>query len=324
MPDSRFFKKNGTFRLGFLGEISGSRLLAPESANIVINDVASLESAKEGDITFLQNPKYIDKFRNTKASACIISEKNISNAPKNIALLISENPYYSHALITQKFYMRENKFLEISEHAIVDNSAEIGDRTVIHSGAFIGDGVVIGKNCIIHPNVTITNAIIGDNVIIHHGSAIGQDGFGYAFHNGRHHKIPQLGRVVIENDVEIGANTCIDRGAGPDTIIGEGTKIDNLVQVAHNVRIGKHCIIVAQVGISGSTEIGDYSVIGGQVGIIGHLKIGKGVQVAAQSGIFRNLEDKEIVGGTPCVPLRQFHKQTVILDKLANKKQKEN
>ncbi len=212
--------------------------------------------------------------------------------------------------------MKENKFLEISEHAIVDNSAEIGDRSIIHSGAFIGAGVKIGKNCVIHPNASITHAIIGDNVIIHHGASIGQDGFGYAFHNGKYHKIPQLGRVIIENDVEIGANTCIDRGAGPDTVIGEGTKIDNLVQIAHNVKIGKHCIIVAQVGISGSTEIGDHSVLGGQVGIVGHLKIGKGVQVAAQSGVFRDLKDKEIVGGSPCVPLRQHHKQTIMLNKL--------
>ena len=190
---------------------------------------------------------------------------------------------------------------------------------MLFRSTYIGANCVIGNDCTIHSNVNITNAIIGNNVIIHSGVSIGQDGFGYAYNNGRHHKVPQVGRVIIGDDVEIGANTTIDRGSAPDTIIGEGTKIDNLVQIGHNVKIGKHCIIVSQVGISGSTEIGDYTIIAGQAGIAGHLKIGSQVQVAAQAGITRDLEDKAIVGGTPAVPLRQYHKQALALAKLTEK-----
>ncbi|MDX1949749.1 MAG: UDP-3-O-(3-hydroxymyristoyl)glucosamine N-acyltransferase [Rickettsiales bacterium] len=320
MADSRFHKKNGVFKISLLAEISGCRLVNNSSEDIIISDVSALSMAKEGDITFLQNPKYADELTKTKASACILSEKNISKAPTNMALLVSENPYYSYAVIASKFYNKENKFLDISELAFVESSADIGEGTTIKAGVYIGEGCKIGRNCTINSNVNITNAIIGDNVIIHNGTSIGQDGFGYAFHNGKHIKVPQLGRVLIENDVEIGANTTIDRGANPDTIIGEGTKIDNLVQIGHNVKIGKHCIIVSQVGISGSTEIGDYVIIGGQAGIAGHLKIGSQAQIGAQAGISRDVEPKAKVSGTPAVPVNQYHRQTIILDKLANPK----
>ncbi len=320
MPDSRFHKKNGIFKVSYLAEISGCKIHNNSGEDIIIKDVASLSSANIGDISFLQNPKYIEAFTKTNASACIVSEKFIEKAPENLVLLISENPYYSYALVAGKFYNKENKFLEISEFANVDSTADIGSGTIIKAGVYIGAGCIIGKNCIINSNVNITNAIIGDNVIIHNGASIGQDGFGYAFHNGKHIKVPQLGRVIIENDVEIGANTTIDRGAGPDTIIGEGTKIDNLVQIGHNVKIGKHCIIVSQVGISGSTEIGDYVIIGGQAGIAGHLKIGSQAQIGAQAGIARDVEAGAKVSGTPAVPVNQYHRQAIILDKLANKK----
>jgi UDP-3-O-[3-hydroxymyristoyl] glucosamine N-acyltransferase len=148
--------------------------------------------------------------------------------------------------------------------------------------------------------------------------AIGQDGFGFAYAQGVHHKVPQLGRVIVESDVEIGANSCIDRGAGPDTVIGEGTKIDNLVQIGHNVRLGKGCVIVAQVGISGSTVVEDYAVIGGQVGVAGHLTIGKGANIAAQSGVMRNVAAGEVQGGSPACSIRQWHKQQAVLRKLSS------
>ena len=169
------------------------------------------------------------------------------------------------------------------------------------------------------PNVTLQTCLIGSRTVIHAGVRIGEDGFGFSLGKNGHLKIPQLGRVIIEDDVEIGANTTIDRGAGPDTVIGSGTKIDNLVQIAHNVKIGRNCIIASQVGISGSTEIGDFVMFGGQAGLIGHLKIGDGAQIAAQSGVLRNIKSGEKVGGTPAVPMRHWLKGAVLMEKIIKK-----
>lgn len=318
MIDTDFYKKTGSYKLKYLADISGGELSDPANADLMIRNVSSLDNAGEGDITFLQNSKYTENFKVTKASACVVLPKNVKLAPKKLALIISDNPYYSFAMISEKFYHQENLFTELSEQAYIDYTATIGNRTHIGAFSYIGQNVKIGRNCIINSNVTITNAIIGDNVIIHSGTRIGQDGFGYAFHNGRHHKVMQLGRVIIENDVEIGANTTIDRGSGPDTVIGEGTKIDNLVQIGHNVKIGKNCIIVAQVGISGSTEIGDYTVLGGQAGTVGHIKIGSKVQIAAKAGVMEDIKDGAIVGGYPAVPIKQFHRQTIYLKNITN------
>ncbi len=320
MADPNFFKKNGSFKMGFLAGISDGKVPNPKDNDIIIHDVAPLDRAGEGDITFLQNPKYLESLKTTKATACIISPKHLEKAPNNLAFIVSENPYYTYAKIAEKFYHKDNLFFSISEFAYVDATADIGSLTVVQPNSFIGPNCIIGKNCVIHSNVTITNAIIGDNVIIHSGARIGQDGFGYAFHNGRHHKVQQLGRVIIENNVEIGANTTIDRGAGPDTIIGEGAKIDNLVQIGHNCKIGKHCVIVSQVGISGSTEIGDYTVIAGQAGIAGHLKIGSKVQVAAKAGVMRDIEDGGVVGGYPAVPIKEWHRHSIIMNRLVEGK----
>jgi UDP-3-O-[3-hydroxymyristoyl] glucosamine N-acyltransferase len=320
MADSNFYKKNGSFKLGFLADISDCVVMDQNNRNIMIHDVATIDDAKKGDITFLQNPKYSKKLKNSKASACILSKDNIKWAPEGMALLLTENPYYAYAKIVNKFYHKESLFLSVSEFTYVELSASNGNRTTIGPGTYVGPNCIIGRDCVIHNNVSLENCIIGDNVIIHSGTRIGQDGFGYAYHNGKHHKVLQIGRVIIENDVEIGANTTIDRGAGPDTIIGEGTKIDNLVQIGHNCRIGKHCIIVSQVGISGSTEIGDYTVIAGQAGISGHLKIGKRVQIAAKAGVMRDIEDGGIVGGYPAVPIKEWHRHSVIMHKLVNER----
>jgi UDP-3-O-[3-hydroxymyristoyl] glucosamine N-acyltransferase len=201
--------------------------------------------------------------------------------------------------------------------AVIGPGARIGSGTLIGANAVIGPGVRIGRDCAIGPNATIACALIGDRVIIHPGAHIGQDGFGFALRAEGHLKVPQIGRVIIQDDVEIGAGATIDRGANRDTVIGEGTKIDNLVQVGHNVVIGRHCVLVAQSGVSGSCVIEDFAALGGQAGLAGHLHIGAGAQVAAAAGLMRDVPAGERWGGTPAKPMRQHFREIATLEKLA-------
>lgn len=293
------------------------------SENITIKDIATLEDATKSDLAFYAaNKKYADAFSKTKAAACITSVENINKAPSDCFVLVSANPYADYARITALFYpASKTKDAEpvIHSGAFIGQNVKIGNGCEIYPGAYLADGIEIGENCIIHHDVTLSNCVIGNNVIIHPGTRVGQDGFGYAFDNYQHVKVPQIGRVIIGNDVEIGANCTIDRGAIADTIIGDMCKIDNLVQIGHNVKLGRGCIIVSQVGISGSTELGQFVVVGGQVGIAGHLHIGNAVQIAAQSGVMHDIADKQVVGGSPSVPIRQWHKQSIELKRLANR-----
>ncbi len=339
MPDSDFFNIITPLSLEEVAAICGASIHGGNK-NLTIKGVAPIDAATASDITFLSNPKYSDSLKNSKAGACILDEASINKAPENMVLLISKNPYAAYAKIATTFYPDDALVAQISDAAFIDKSAKIGtgctidagayiganakigDNTHIASGAYVGKSVQVGNNCRIFHGATLAYTIIGNNVIIHPGVRIGQDGFGFATEHGVHLKVPQLGRVLIKDNVEIGANSCIDRGAGPDTIIGEGTKIDNLVQIGHNVQTGKGCIIVAHAGISGSTKLGDYVVLGGQVGIAGHLNIGSMVTVAAQSGVMTNLEAKETVGGSPAMPIKQWHRQTIALKRLTTKKDK--
>ena len=200
--------------------------------------------------------------------------------------------------------------------AVIGPHAEIGSGTMVGASAVIGPHVRIGRDCAIGAHASLSHALVGNRVIIHPGARIGQDGFGFAMSARGHLKVPQVGRVIIQDDVEIGANSTVDRGANRDTIIGEGSKIDNLVQIGHNVRIGRHCVIVAQVGISGSTDIGDFAVIGGQAGITGHLTIGSGAQVAAQSGVMNNVPPGARWGGSPAKDIREWFKTIAGVERL--------
>ncbi len=266
-----------------------------------------------GSLAFLDNPKYVDDLAATHATACLVKPRYAARVPPATLALVTAEACARFARVLAQLYpdallpgavfdstgespgadihpeARLEPDVIVDPGAVIGPYAEIGSGTLVGANAVIGPDVRIGRDCAIGPNASIANALIGDRVIIHTGVRIGQDGFGYIAGPSGHIKVPQIGRVIIQDDVEIGANTTIDRGSTRDTVIGEGTKIDNLVQIGHNVHIGRHCLIVAQVGISGATELGDFVGVGGQAGFTSHLEIGTGAQIAAQSGVIDDL-----------------------------------
>ncbi len=299
---------------------------------IIISSVAGIEEAESGAITFLSNPKYRAKLPLTKASAVIVAPE--IDAP-GLNLLKVANPYLAFArimmLFEQKFHpplgihptavMGDDVTIgdgcRIGAHVSLGNHVTIGARTIIHPGVVLGDYVMIGADTLIYPNASVLQETrIGDRVILHSGVVIGSDGFGFAPVKGEYVKIPQIGTVVIEDDVEIGANVTIDRAALGQTHIKKGVKIDNLVQIGHNVVIGEHSVIVAQVGISGSTKLGRHVTLAGQVGVVGHIEIGDEVIVAAQSGVPKSVPEKSIVAGSPAVDQTLWKKSQIALHKL--------
>ena len=299
---------------------------------IEITGVRGLEDAQEGDISYITSSKHIETAKESKASVFIVKEK-IENLEK--AQLIVENPQLVFARLLEIFYVKPHPFKGISENCFIadtskigknvtvypfvyiDENVNIGDNTVIYPFTFIGRDSSIGSDCIIYSNVTIREKVkIGNRVTIHAGTVIGSDGFGYIFHEGKHNKIPQVGGVIIEDDVEIGSSVTVDRATTGNTIIGAGTKIDNLVQIAHNVKIGKNSIIVAQVGIAGSSKIGDGCILAGQVGISDHVEIEPGTIITAQSGVMPGKVQKGVFSGTPIMPHREWLKASAIFQKL--------
>jgi UDP-3-O-[3-hydroxymyristoyl] glucosamine N-acyltransferase len=343
MEHPGFFDRAGPFSLRAIGEAADARVPADADTGIEITDVRPLDAAGEGHVSFLDNPKYLPLFAHTGASACLVAAKFASQAPNGTVCLVSPEPYRSFAKVLALFYpdagtpkvareqgvdrpspihpsARLEQGVVVEPGAVIGREAEIGRGTTIAAGTVIGYRVHIGRDCFIGPNATVTHAVIGNRVIIHAGASIGQDGFGFAMGKAGHLKVPQIGRVIIQDDVEIGANTTVDRGALRDTIIGEGTKIDNLVQIGHNVVIGRHCIIVAQTGISGSSELGDFVALGGQVGVVGHVKIGAGAQIAASSNVRGNVPPGVRWGGTPAKPARLWFRELTVLRRLAERK----
>jgi len=336
MADDRFFKKQGPFKAQHLAEIASAELRG--DADLLINDVAALDQAASDQLSFLDNRKYLETFYSSQAGICLVHPDLADKAPEGMALLITREPYMGYAKIASTFYPAPRVEGYISEQASVAKSAEIEESVRIDAGAYIGEnvkiaanswikanaaiheGVEIGENCIISSNITISHTLIGNAVTIHPGCQIGQDGFGFASGPQGHVRIPQLGRVLIQDHVNIGANCTIDRGAGPDTIIGAGTQIDNLVQIGHNVQLGMGCVIVSQAGVSGSTKIGNFVVIAGKAGIGGHLTIGDGVTVAACAGVMRNIEAGQTVGGFPAIPQKEWLRQQAMIARLTKGK----
>ena len=313
------------------GQYAGKR-------DLLMTTVAPLTDATADQLSFLSNRKYASQLAHTNAGAILVP-KNLEGDDQRWIRV--DDPYFALARIMTRWFSNRPLPRGISPKAVVAPSAKLGANVSLGHFAIVGDDVVIGNNvaifqgvsieagstigndCIIYPNVVIYDGTqIGNRCIIHSGVVIGSDGYGFAMHDGKHHKIPQIGIVRIEDDVEIGAGTTIDRAALGETVIGEGTKIDNLVQIGHNVKIGKHCLLVSQVGIAGSTELGDYVAVAGQSGFSGHLKIGNRVQVAAKSAVLDDVPDDTKVMGSPAVPFTEFARRHAALKKLARPKSK--
>ena len=306
--------------LGELAEYVGGRVVG--DSNVVINSASTLGRSGEGEISFLANAKYEKQIHTTKASAVIVG-REVPGV--SVPLLVAEDPYYAFMQIMVLLHgYRKHKKVGISPRAIISDSAKIGaechindfvtisdgakigDGCVIYPGVFIGQGTHLGNDCIIYPNAVIYEKCkIGNRVIINANSVIGDDGFGYATHKGTHHKMPQIGSVVIEDDVEIGACCGIERGTLGDTVIGQGSKLGDLVAIGHGTKVGMHCLLVAQVGVAGSTTLGHHCIVGGQVGIVGHINIGNNVTIGAQAGVINNVPDGKMVVGAPAIEADQ-------------------
>ncbi len=323
--------------LGEIVDFVGGAFSGPRDQRV--EGVAPLAEATERQISFLHNPKYASQIGSTRAAAVLVSNDLPGDDGRWIRV---KDPYFAMGQVVGRWFdarpkpaigvsplasvaesARLGKNVRVGAFTSIGNDAVIGDDVTIYSHVAIEDGVTIGDGSILYPHVSVYHACrIGKRCILHSGVVIGSDGYGFATSGGRHHKIPQIGIVRIEDDVEIGAGSTVDRAALGETVIGEGTKIDNLVQVGHNVKIGKYCFLVSQVGIAGSTEIGDYVAVAGQSGFAGHLKIGNRVQVAAKSAVLEDVPDDTKVMGIPAVPFREFARREGALRRLIKRKEK--
>jgi UDP-3-O-[3-hydroxymyristoyl] glucosamine N-acyltransferase len=317
-------------KLSELARLIGGDIIG--DPDVEITGVSGITEARTGDITYIQDRKFLRDTSAILASAVIVGE---TAEGLTASMLLVKNPQYAYAKALEVFYKKPAELTGISDrafigkHVILGNDVsvhhfacicdrvEIGTGGTISSGVYIEDGVTVGDNTVIYPNVTIRgNTKIGNNVTIHSGSVIGSDGFGYVMEQGIHYKIPQVGGVIIEDNVEIGSNAAIDRGTTGNTVIGSGTKIDNLVQIAHNVTIGRNSIIISQVGISGSVEIGDNVILAGQVGVRDHITVGNRSIVGAQSGIGGNIPEGQVYSGSPAIPHKSWLRSQSIYAKL--------
>lgn len=340
MEHPGFFERAAPTRLQALAEKLGAQMGPAADPGMLISDVRPLADAGAGHLSFLDNRKYLEQLAVTQASACLVAPAFAARVPAQTAALVMAAPYRGFALALQHFYpeaMRSKTALaaagepavhpsarieenvRIEPGAVIGREAQVGRGSIIAAGALVGYRVTVGRDSYIGPSASVTHALVGDRVILHAGVRIGQDGFGFALGSGGHLKVPQIGRVIIQDDVEIGANSCVDRGALKDTIIGEGTKIDNLVQIGHNVILGRHCVIVGQTGISGSSELGDFVIMGGQSGLVGHIKVGAGAQIAGGSHVKDDVPAGARMGGTPAVPLTEWARQLAAIKRLGRR-----
>ncbi len=334
--DPRFYAASGPLPLSAVAAAAGS---PPPAEERLLRGVAPLQTAGPAEVSFLDNPRYLPALVATHAGAVVLRPELAARVPAGTTAIPVPEPYQSWARVAALFHPPPpprpgiHRTAVIGEDAVVDPSAEIGPLVVIGAGAEIGPGCRIGPGAVIGPGVvlaaecrigahaSLSHALLGERVTINPGVRIGQDGFGFAVTELGFLSVPQLGRVVIEHDVEIGANCTIDRGSVQDTLIGAGSRLDNLVQIGHNVRIGRLCVIVSQVGVSGSTVIEDFVMIGGQAGLIGHLHIGKKARIGAQAGVMADVSAGADVVGSPAEARRSFFRQVALLRRLAAGKQ---
>lgn len=325
-------------RLAELAELVGGRVEGDPERNL--NALRTLETAGPDDLSFLNHARYREQAIASRAGALLVGSGLVSDDLKegDRPLLIVDDPPYALALLLQRLHPNEapepgvhptavidptdpntsvDPTAHVGPYAVIGAGSTVGPRAAVHAHAVIGRRCEVGEGAVLHPHAVLyDDTRIGAGVIVHAGVVLGADGFGYATHKGVHHKVPQVGRVVLEDGVEVGANTTIDRATLGETRIGQGTKIDNLVQVGHNVKVGRHCILCGQAGIAGSTELGNYVVLAGQAGVSGHIKLGDGVQVAAKSAALSSVDPGKQMAGIPAVELRKWRRQAVLIARL--------
>jgi UDP-3-O-[3-hydroxymyristoyl] glucosamine N-acyltransferase len=342
MAQPTFFEQPRSSTLGELAAVTGAHLVDPSRADQKVRGLGSLDEAGPMHLAFFDNLKYADQLAATRAGACLVSPRFEAKVPAHVAVLRANQPFRAFVLIARELHrdaLRPQSWFGcegIAPSAIIDPAArledgvlveplaviganaEIGSGTIIGASAVIGANVKIGRDCNVGAHSSIQCALIGNNVLIHPGCQIGQDGYGFLFFGPEGHlKVPQTGRVLIQNDVEIGAGTTIDRGSLRDTVIGEGTKIDNQVQIGHNVTIGRRCLLAAQIGLAGSLTIGDNVAIGAKAGLNNHIKIGDGAQIAAMSAVKDDVPANARWGGHLARPTKQWFREVLALERLA-------
>jgi UDP-3-O-[3-hydroxymyristoyl] glucosamine N-acyltransferase len=329
--NARFFRRSGPYPLAVVAGIAGG---VAEKLELLLNGVAPLQTAGPNEVSFLDNRRYSSALDQTLAGAVIVHPDMAARVPRNTAAILTTEPYAGWARVAALFYPAPpvcpgvHRSAIVAEGALVDPSAEIGPLSVIEAGAeigpgcrigacaFIGNGVIVGRDCRIGSHVSLSYAILGARVYVYPGARIGQEGFGFASTDQGFLSVPQLGRVILEDDVEVGSNSTIDRGSSRDTVIGAGSRLDNLVQIGHNVVLGRCCVIVAQVGISGSTVLEDHVRVGGQAAMAGHLRIGRGAVIGPQAGVMSDTAAGAIVLGSPAQPKKDFFRQIATLKKM--------